>query len=236
MGRKIIIDSCFCGPPDSGHGGYVCGLVAGFIEGTAEVTLHKPPPLNQPLDIEQPEGDKVVLRNGNLILAEARPSNIELNVPDPPTYAEAVEASKLAENKDHPFPTCFVCGTDRKEPDGLRIFPGKVSGKDMVAAPWIPNSSLADRTGKIRNEFIWAVLDCPGGWAMVSVQKRLALLGQLTAQIDNRLDPGEKCIIIGWLIEIIGRKIYIGTALFSESGKLIGKSKATWIELKSPSQ
>ncbi len=234
MSRKIIVESRFCGPPDSGHGGYVCGLIAGFIDGTAEVTLRRPPPLNKSLDLEHHEGGRVVLCDGKVILAEARSTNVEIDVPAPPTYAEAVEASKLAENKDHPFPTCFVCGTHREGPDGLRIFPGKVKGRDMVAAPWIPDSSLADETGKIRQEFIWAVLDCPGGWAMLSVQKQLALLGRLTAQIDNRLDPGDKCVIIGWLIDIIGRKIHIGTALFSESGKLIGKSKAIWIELKSP--
>jgi hypothetical protein len=43
MREQVIIDPRFRGPPDSGHGGYVCGVVAGLIDGTAEVTLRRPP-------------------------------------------------------------------------------------------------------------------------------------------------------------------------------------------------
>ena len=35
----VTIDPRFNGPPDSGHGGYVSGVVAGFLQGPARVRL-----------------------------------------------------------------------------------------------------------------------------------------------------------------------------------------------------
>jgi hypothetical protein len=59
------------------------------------------------------------------------------------------------------------------------------------------------------------------------------LLGRLVAQIEERMKPGEKCIVIGWKISSEGRKMYAGSAVYSENGHLYAKAKATWIELKS---
>jgi hypothetical protein len=48
---SIIIDKRYCGPPNSGNGGYVCGRLAQHIPGGAEVTLRAPPPLEKSLDV-----------------------------------------------------------------------------------------------------------------------------------------------------------------------------------------
>ena len=45
MTGSLTVARRFCGPPGSGNGGYVCGLIAGFLDGPAEVTLRLPPPL-----------------------------------------------------------------------------------------------------------------------------------------------------------------------------------------------
>ena len=234
MRERIKIDRRFCGPPDSGNGGYVCGLAAGFIDGAAEVTLRKPPPLEQSLELER-IGKKILFRDQNHIVAEVRPAILELAVPNPPTYAEAKEAAKLYPGfKEHVFPTCFVCGPERAEGDGLRIFPNTIPMKNLVAAPWIPDDSLADDNGKVRPEFLWSALDCPGGWAVTVTKPRPIVLGRLAACVDNRIKPGEQCVVIGWEIGADGRKLYSGSAVFSESGKLCGKAKATWIEVSLP--
>ena len=34
---------------------------------------------------------------------------------------------------DHRYPTCFVCGPERAQGDGLRIFTGPVEDKSLVA-------------------------------------------------------------------------------------------------------
>ena len=43
----------YCGPPQSGNGGYSCGLLGKQIEGPSKVRLHVPPPLDSDLTIEQ---------------------------------------------------------------------------------------------------------------------------------------------------------------------------------------
>jgi hypothetical protein len=49
--RFIVVEKRFCGPPNSANGGYVSGLLAAHIDGSAEITLRTPPPLGQRLDI-----------------------------------------------------------------------------------------------------------------------------------------------------------------------------------------
>jgi hypothetical protein len=47
MMAPLVIASRFCGLPDSGNGGYVCGFVAARLGGQAEITL--PARLSTPL-------------------------------------------------------------------------------------------------------------------------------------------------------------------------------------------
>ena len=60
MQNKIVIENRYCGPPDSGHGGYTCGRLANFIHGVAEVTLRRPPPLNKELRVKIQKDGKAV--------------------------------------------------------------------------------------------------------------------------------------------------------------------------------
>ena len=232
MKKEIIINKTFCGPTESGQGGYVSGLLGGLIPGTAEVTLRVPPPLNQTMIIDQSDKNLIKLLNGDIMVAQAQPSIIDFEIPDPPSYEEAVKASESYIGfKQHAFPKCFVCGPERSEGDGLRIFPGKVQGRDLVAAPWIPYKSLADKNGKVKTEFIWAALDCSGAFAVVMAKLRLIVLGKIAVTIESEINADEKYIVIGWPMMIEGRKLFAGTAIFSESGKLCAKAKATWIDL-----
>jgi hypothetical protein len=43
---------------------------------------------------------------------------------------------------------------------------------------------------------------------------------------------GERCAVVGWRIGAEGRKLYSGTALYTEQGKLCGLATCTWILLK----
>lgn len=233
MNKTIIIPQRFCGPPGMANGGYISGLVAQFIDGPAAVTLYLPSPLEQVLTVEQASTGKVVLKNKAEVIAEAMPASLDMDLPEPPTFAEAQTASQhYLSFKQHPFPNCFVCGPDRAEMDGLRIFPGPIPGRQLVAAPWTPDPSLVDNRGLVKSEFLWAALDCPGGIAAVIGQPRPILLGQLTATIKNRLQPGTRSVVMGWPIAREGRKHIVGTALFSETGDLSGYARAVWIEPK----
>jgi hypothetical protein len=55
MTGSLNVARRFCGPPDSGNGGYVCGFIAGFVEGAAEVTLRLPPPLGSGANTAHPQ-------------------------------------------------------------------------------------------------------------------------------------------------------------------------------------
>lgn len=67
--KSVVIDRRFQGPPTSGNGGYVCGVVAGHIEGSAEITLRAPPPLDRPLDVVIGADGAVELREKETLLA-----------------------------------------------------------------------------------------------------------------------------------------------------------------------
>lgn len=49
--EAVTISRRFCGPPNSGNGGYVCGRIARHIPGAATVRLLSPPPLETELRI-----------------------------------------------------------------------------------------------------------------------------------------------------------------------------------------
>jgi hypothetical protein len=228
----IRIDRRFRGPPDSGNGGYVCGLVAAAAPGPVAVRLKLPPPLEAPLTLAEADG---VLRllHGEDVVAEARPDRVAVAVPAPPDAGEAAAASRnFAGFAAHVFPGCFVCGPERPAGDGLRVFAGPVGDRPLVAAPWVPDASLADARGRVRPEFLWAALDCPGYFA-TPMAGRFALLGEMAARIERPLAAGEPCIVLGWERRSEGRKHFAGTAIVNHEGELIARAQATWIEPRS---
>jgi hypothetical protein len=159
----VVIDGCFRGPSDSGHGGYTCGLLAREIPGAAAVSLHVPPPLRRQLTLEHIGDDRVVLRDGEVIVADARPAMLELDAPPTVALSDAQAAAVRTAFARHPFPMCFGCGPEREQGDGLRLFPGPVAGRNVIACPWRPDAALADQSGIVSTEFVWAALDCPTG-------------------------------------------------------------------------
>jgi hypothetical protein len=229
---QLIIENRYNGPPDSGNGGYTCGLLANFIEGPAEVTLRHPPPINTPMTVKK-EKHRLALYNEDVLIAEAKQGELDLIPPNPPTFdAASISTVKEDDIKDHYFPKCFVCGPKRRLGDGLRIFPGPVEGENYFASVWIPDSSLSDKTGYIKNEIIWAALDCPGAWTIVHEKARFIVLGRLVGEILGKIRCDEKCIVIGWKLSDEGRKVYTGTAVYSSNGQLYAKGRATWIEIQ----
>ena len=155
----------FCGPPGVANGGFGCGSLAALLDGAAEVTLRRPLPLERALTVRR-DGDGLALTEGDMLLAEARPSAIDvaLVVPADVTAEQARAAAGTARYYADPvFPDCFVCGPTRGPADGLRIFPGPVPGTAVYAAPWTPDPSVARPDGRVWPEVVWAALDCPSG-------------------------------------------------------------------------
>jgi hypothetical protein len=233
----LTIARRFCGPAASANGGYFAGLVAKAAARTVSVRLLRPPPLDTAFTVDALPGGELEVRNGDERIGEARPAELALDAPGAPDYLEAVEASRhYAGFRYHRFPSCFVCGTQRKRGDGLRIFAGPLAARGsraLVAAPWVPDASLDGGDGKVLPEFMSAALDCPGYYA-VAPDDRMLLLAEFTAHVDRLVHIGSSCTIVGWAIDSSGRKHEAGTAIFDGTGVLCGKARALWIEPRAP--
>lgn len=232
---SLVIEPRYCGPPDSANGGYFAGVVAQSLPGPVEVTLRLPPPLAHPMTLAaRPDGIDVL--DGDRLLAQVRSSEAHLarDVRDPFSLARAERAAQsyIFADGEHPFPTCFVCGTERAPGDGLRIFPGPVG--DMVACPWTPHESLADADGAVRPEFLWSALDCPsffGAIAAGCATTDATVLGRITAQVWLRPAVGEPLVVQAWGESGQGRRSVAGSAVFTADGQLCAAARAVWIRL-----
>jgi hypothetical protein len=225
---ELVIDPRFNGPAGSANGGYTCGLLARLLdERDAEVTLRLPPPLGRPLRLEREDG-AIVAFDGDARVAEARAVELRLEIPQPPSLEEAEQAAaRYAGFEEHAFPTCFVCGPERKPGEGLRIFAGPLRD-GVVASSWVPHPSLFP-DGRVAPEFVWAALDCPGAFAVGFSARGGAVLGRFAARVDDVPAVGERCVVTAWPLGEEGRKLFAGTALYGEDRRVLGRARATWI-------
>jgi hypothetical protein len=237
---SVVIDTRFCGPPGSANGGYACGVLASAIGDSAEATLLAPPPLNRPLQLERTPEGTAELRDGPTLLGTARGAHLEVADVPAVSFAEAEDASRRSPytGRDHTFPTCFVCGPARAADDGLRIFvglltagPGRKTG--TLAGAWVPFAGLAGDDGRVAGGLIWAALDCPSGFACIAAYQPgaddLILLGRMSARINGRPHPGDRCVLTAWPTGRDGRKLFAASALLGPQGEVLAVAQATWL-------
>ena len=234
----ISIARRFRGPPNSANGGYCCGRLAAFVNGAAEVTLRKPPPLETAMRVVSEPDDSIALYDRDELIATARVDAAPVAEVTRPTFQEAVAASRRTFDPSvHKLPSCFVCGPHRAPGDGLRIFCGPVDANDLgwsgvVAAPWMPEPYMADASGTVAAEFIWAALDCPTAYACGSPAGfPTVLLGRQAVSILAKPAIGEKCVIAARQIDREGRKYRAQATLFGQSSSSLAHCLATWIEV-----
>ena len=233
---ELVVAARFCGPPGIANGGYVAGLLARGIDGPVEVSLRAPTPLETRVKIEALAGGARSLQLAGTELAHAAPTRFEVALRAPPDPREtAARSGGCRAMRTHPFPECFVCGPSRSDGDGLRVFPGVVSGSDAVAALWAPDASLCDASGRVAPEFLWAVLDCPTAFPLLESEAARALepmvLAKLCVALDGELRAGETACVVAWPIAQEGRRGTAGAAIFSGSGRVVGRARATWVSL-----
>lgn len=229
MLETIVIPSRFRGPPESANGGYACGVVANLLEGPVEVTLRRPPPLDTPLRVSRVAAGHVEIHDGVGLIAEGRTVEDELETPPPTDLDTAIAASAGYRGFDPgaTFASCFVCSPDRD--DGLGIFPGPVD--EVLAAPWTPGPDVAGSDGRVQPEVAWAALDCPTFFASTE-PGQLALLGRMSASIERPVWIDEPYVVVAQPAGHKGRKRYGISALYSTSGELLAKARATWITIE----
>jgi hypothetical protein len=239
---NITIGRRFCGPPDSGNGGYVCGILATDIAGPATAVLRARIPLDVGLNLDRSASGARLSGAEDLLIGEARPADADAlpTPPAPPSLEQASQAGGRYVGLTAPFhPICFTCSPERAEGDGLRIFAGQIEGAPdgHIAGVWTPNAAFADEHGLIPPEIVWAALDCPGYFAwVVKIGRHGGLLGTMTGEILRRPAVGEACIVTAWPISREGRKEFSGVALFSAEGELMARGHQVWISMVRPPQ
>lgn len=245
MDDSLIIPVGFNGPRLSGNGGYVAGMLAERYTrafgggsdgngGAVEITLRAPIPIETKMRLVR-EDAALMLRDGDTLVCEARAGKVDhLDPPKPPSdWSEVIHQDAVGGcGADSDFRWCLVCGRERGVGDGLRVF-GSHSGNGTSLSCYTPHANHADGDGRIRPEFLWGTLDCPGAWAVQDPDDlRPALTGRMTAKVLDPPRVGERCAVVGWRIGAEGRKLYSGTALYTESGRLCAIGHCTWIVLK----
>ena len=229
---EITIPHRYCGPPESGNGGWVSGVVAAHVPTTGPrpavtVRLASPPPLDRPMALlAEPDGDgglALLLRDGTHLVATGTASaELVEAVPPSVTFEQARAAEAHYEGLvDHPFPTCFSCGTGREPGDALCLRPGPLAdGTGRYATTWTPSEASVP--------LVWAALDCPGGWS-AGIAGRPMVLGTMTARVPALPEVGAPHVVLAWQRGSQGRKHHSGSALFSPAGELLARAEATWI-------
>jgi hypothetical protein len=240
----LVVPARYCGPTSSGNGGYTAGLAAERFANhpdlspecpVVEVTLRKPPPLDTDMTVEHLDGPVTRLLVGDVLVAEVRCSDEVLQPVEEVDVARATEAMpSYAGFSSHPFPRCFVCGPDREEGDGLRIFPGPIGG-GRVASVWVPPDSLAEASDlldpgvqRVSVGTAWAALDCVGGWS-TDLQGRPAVLGQIAARVDALPVVGDTHVVVGAQLSREGRKAFTASTIYDSDGRIVARARHTWI-------
>jgi len=248
--RTIEVGWRFRGPDvggGTGNGGYFCGLVAvaaGVDTRAVEITRATGVPLDRPLSVRI-VADGAEVHDDEGLIARTSVAEIAVAVPAPPAlevarrvsarFLERLESGEIR----HTFPECFMCGHRRVPGDGLRVFTGALDGglSDVPGArvaAWRPHPAFLDEAGQLRSEYVWSVLDCPGGWAIAGP----ANTGTLQVEILRPVDGRQDLIVMGWPMAPASarpgsRRRYAGTAIFDACGRLLARAAAIWVAPRS---
>ncbi len=235
---EIVFDRRFQGPFPMAHGGYLSGTMAMYLESdTVEVTMRSPTPIGKPLILDADTVDCVYLYDKDKLLNEARPAELNLDLPEPITIHDAKKAS-LRHVTEMPYPDCFGCGSARSENDGLHLRAGPVEGRDLVAIDWVPlpASVGAEEGREVPEPIIWASMECPVirtmEYGRLLKSGELVLLGTMTAKILDRPRVGLPYFIMAWSAGREGRKITLSGTLHDEAGGVLVMSRLVFIILK----
>lgn len=224
----LVVPARFNGPAGSGNGGWSAGALAAYVDadgGAVEVTLRQPPPLDTPMEVVEDDGVMTAMHEGAPALVARRAALAPEGVPAVSMALAREAATRYPGLEQHPFPTCFTCGTDREPGDGLRIFPGRVDdldGRSRVAAPWV--------AGEADLRVVWAALDCAGAWA-ADMEDRMMVLGRMTAEVLGTPVAGEEHVVVGLARGSEGRKHRTATTVVDPRGAVLGRAEQVWIEV-----
>jgi hypothetical protein len=231
----IVIDSTYNGPPGSGHGGVAAGRFAELLDPyRARVRLHAPVPLGTALTHQRADDGTVAVSDGSRLIATVRAIGpikppTDLPVPALDAVATAEATWDCAHRDRHPYPTCFGCGPQRPEGDGLHLRPGPLAGLEVHAATWRP-----DVDGPTPAWLIWAALDCgSAGPAAADIPDSAGIVtGELAVDIREVPPPGTTTLIVSRTTARHARQTHVTAALIdSLTGRHYAAASSIWITI-----
>ncbi len=191
--------------------------------------LKQPPPLDRDLLLLSSEGGWQ-LKDDDTVIATAAAGNTDIALRPAPSHSDVQHApERFVSVDDHILPECFVCGPKRSPGDGLCLFTGPVD-ESMVASYWTPTPDLAGPDGNVRQEFIWAALDCPSYFGLRRTDL-LCLLGRMSAHIDGPIKASQRYRVAGWRTGGTGRKHLGAAAIYDDSGTALAWSDTLWVDV-----
>lgn len=235
--REIVISKHFEGPTDLALGGHISGLMGVHIDSdTVEVTMRKPTYMERPLTMDTTTPDRVYLYDGDTLLNEARPAELEVEMPHAISLDQAKKAS--CRHEKAAFPNCFGCGSGRAEDRGLHLRSGPVEGQNLVAIDWVPEAGVigVKHGERVPETMLLTGMECPIAKAMEPEGMRkpheTVVLGRMTTKIISLPLVGGQYYFMGWPIERAGRRIEIAGTLNSESGDVLAMTRLTFVVLR----
>jgi hypothetical protein len=228
----VKIAARFNGPPGTGNGGYVAGMLAHHVDAAdaVSVRLRLPPPLETELDVRA-DGAAAELLYGDAVIARAEPADLEFEVPAIPAIDAVRKAvAALPPRTDHPFPQCFGCGPDREPGEAIGALLAPVDG-DVWAGVWRPGSLIPHSDGHVLPEIVWAALDCPSAQPIAPDGGPAHVLGTLTARVEHPVALDTDHLLLAWALGREGRKAWSASAIVREDGLVCGVAKAVWISI-----
>jgi hypothetical protein len=222
MSNVISIPGRFRGPVNSGQGGYSAGVAASFIDGPANVRLRRPPPLDRQMSVEtDPKGVSIV--DADVVVLVAKSATVAVIPPtDDKQLAALFARGPQPAPRWHMAPTCFVCGTG----ETLGMHPTRMEEYPVWGTVWTPRRDGVD--GSLASEIVWALLDCPAGWATGDSHRPkrsfFPALADMTAEIVHPVPIGRPVAVLGWMTSDGERRIDCESAVIDESGKVLARA------------
>ena len=241
--ETVRIDDRYRGFPGIAMGGFAGGLLSRRVGSEAEVTFRRPIPTEEALSVVESD-DGAELRNDGDVAATATATAVAVDLPDPVSLADAEAATRsYPGHRTHPYPSCFTCGPDRPEGDGLRVFPAPVGdGPDedgpvgigpLVAAAWTPHPDHADADGVLPPEIVWSAVDCSSIWPVIEVaapdSRDHVVTGRLAVRLDAPIRAGDPHVVAAWPLGNPDGKRLAAAAVLDESGDVKAVARHTLV-------
>lgn len=232
MPAEITVTATHQGIQGIAHGDYLAGLLAQRHGQTLQVTLRKPPPLDTALLLDD---DLTLWDTAGSLIMEAGPTEVESDLP----MVSTVEAGGHPPHprfQRHPYPLCFVCGTERTDGFGLRFSAPDNQGRTLGV--WTPSGPLVPADELVPVALVWAVVDCLSAWSFADHWGDPAwwpaVTGQMAVELLGPVRRDRPHAVVGRTAGRQGRRIRVEAAIADAEGSVRARAETTWITVPTP--